>query len=142
MPFVVTFILGLVLWLFAEIAVFGLVADWIGLAGALLATLLTSLIGMALLRRLGDTAQGAVSAMFADPKGSMRLTPGALQSGVSAALGAVLLILPGFLSDCVGLALVAPSLRRLETPPPKTQAPDVLDLPAQEWRHIDEADRR
>jgi UPF0716 protein FxsA len=140
MPFAAAFIFGLGLWLFSEIFVFGLVADAIGLGGAILATLLTSLIGAALLRRLGRTARDALKAAVADGR-AMRLRPEVLQSGVFAALGAVLLILPGFLSDCLGLALLTPVLRKPERTPPSPEKPDVIDLPPQDWRRIDEADR-
>jgi UPF0716 protein FxsA len=140
MPFAAAFIFGLGLWLFSEIFVFGLVADAIGLGGAILATVLTSVFGALLLRRLGRAARDELKAML---KGgtSVRLAPGALESGVLAALGAGLLILPGFLSDCVGLALLVPTLRRPQRTAPPPVAPDVIDLAPQDWRRIDEADR-
>ncbi len=141
MPLAAAFIFGLGLWLFSEIFVFGLVVDAIGLGGAILATLLTSLLGVALLRRLGRTAHDELRTMLKSGA-SVRLTPGALESGVLAALGGVLLILPGFLSDCVGLALLTPALRRPQRPPPASpEKPDVIDLSPQDWRRIDEADR-
>jgi UPF0716 protein FxsA len=135
MPFAAILLFGLGLWIFSEIFVFGLVSATIGLGGAILVTLLTSLLGAVLLRRLGRTARQELKAVLKD--GVVRLTPRALESGILAALGGVLLILPGFLSDCVGLALLAPTLRR-PAPPEK---PDVIDLSPQDWRHIDEHDR-
>ncbi|MFZ0558226.1 MAG: FxsA family protein [Methylovirgula sp.] len=135
MPFAATFLFGLGLWLFSEIFVFGLVSDVIGLGGAILATLLTSLLGALLLRRLGRAARQELKAVVKG--GVVRFTPAALESGVLAALGGVLLILPGFLSDCVGLALLAPALRK----PPPPEKPDVIDLSPQDWRRIDERDR-
>lgn len=141
MPFVAAFILGLGLWLFAEIFAFGLVVDAIGLAGAVLATVLTSLAGAMLLRRLGRAARDELKAMVKDAP-SLRLAPEALQTGVLAALGAVLLILPGFLSDCVGFALVLPSLRRQKRTRSNAETPEILDLSPQDWRRIDEPDHR
>jgi UPF0716 protein FxsA len=141
MPFAAAFIFGFGLWLFSEIFVFGLVADAIGLGGAILATLLTSLLGIAFLRRLGRATRDELKATLKSGA-TLRLTPEALQSGVLAALGSVLLILPGFLSDCVGLMLAMPALRRPQQPPPATpEKPDVIDLSPQDWRRIDEADR-
>ncbi|MGB7125287.1 MAG: FxsA family protein [Methylovirgula sp.] len=137
MPFAATFLFGLGLWLFSEIFVFGLVSDAIGLGGAILATLLTSLLGALLLRRLGRAARQELKAVVKG--GVVRFTPAALESGVLAALGGVLLILPGFLSDCVGLALLAPALRK--PPPSPPEKPDVIDLSPQDWRRIDERDR-
>ncbi len=136
MPFAAILLFGLGLWIFSEIFVFGLVTAAIGLGGAILVTLLTSLLGAVLLRRLGRTARQELRAVLKD--GVIRLTPRALESGILAALGGVLLILPGFLSDCVGLALLAPTMRR---PSPSTEKPDVIDLSPQDWRHIDEHDR-
>jgi UPF0716 protein FxsA len=140
MPFLASLLFGLGLWLFAEVFLFTLFADAIGLAGAILVTLLTSFIGAVLLRRQGHAARDALKAMIAGGA-SIRPAPEALQNGVSTALGAVLLILPGFLSDCVGLALIVPALRRVGRPPPAPKKPDVLDLSPQDWRRIDEADR-
>jgi UPF0716 protein FxsA len=140
MPFAAAFIFGLGLWLFSEIFVFGLVADAIGLGAALLATAATSLVGALLLRRLGRTARDELKAMLKSGT-SVRLAPGALESGVLAAFGAGLLILPGFLSDCVGIALLIPALRRPQRTAPLPVAPDVIDLAPQDWRRIDEADR-
>lgn len=136
MPFAAILLFGLGLWIFSEIFVFGLVTAAIGLGGAILVTLLTSLLGAVLLRRLGRTARQELRAVLKD--GVIRLTPRALESGILAALGGVLLILPGFLSDCVGLALLAPTMRR---PSPPIEKPDVIDLSPQDWRHIDEHDR-
>jgi UPF0716 protein FxsA len=141
MPFAAAFIFGLGLWLFGEIFVFALIADAIGLGGAILATLLTSLLGVALLRRLGRTARDELKGALAAGR-AIRLGPEVLQSGVLTALGAVLLVLPGFLSDCVGLALLTPLLRRRpERAPPSAEKPDVIDLSPQDWRRIDDADR-
>lgn len=141
MPFAAAFIFGFGLWLFSEIFVFGLVADAIGLGGAILATLLTSLLGIAFLRRLGRATRDELKATLKSGA-SLRLTPEVLQSGVLAALGSILLILPGFLSDCVGLMLAMPALRRpQQRPPAAPEKPDVIDLSPQDWRRIDEADR-
>jgi UPF0716 protein FxsA len=137
MPIAATFLFGLGLWLFGEIFVFGLVSEAIGLGGALLATLLTSLLGALLLRRLGRTARQELK--LALKGGGVRLAPGSLENGVLATLGSVLLVLPGFLSDCVGLLLLAPMLRRRSAPP--SEKPDVIDLSPQDWRRLEERDR-
>jgi UPF0716 protein FxsA len=141
MPFAAAILFSLGLWLFSEIFVFGLVADAIGLPGAILVTLLTSLIGALVLRRLGRTARDELKTIL---KGGtpVWLASGALQSGVAAALGAGLLILPGFLSDCVGFALLVPALRRPLRAPAPPVAPDVIDLSPQDWKRVDERDRK
>ncbi len=141
-------ILGIALWFAAELAAFWLVVAFFGIAGALLLGLATSLIGFSLLKRLGRGAAANLRQVL-DTRGLV-LQPGALFDGSLAAVGATLLILPGFVSDLVGLALSAPSIRswfasRLKgwKPAQPKQSPmrdQVIDLGAQEWRRIDEAE--
>jgi UPF0716 protein FxsA len=141
MPFFAAFILGACLWLLAELSVFGVVVDAIGLPGAILLTLAFSIIGLALLRRLGSEAQGLFRTVLENPGHALRISPLSLRSGALAALGATLLVIPGFLSDCVGLALLLPAWRHHELAP-KPQEPNVIDLTPQDWHRIDEPDRR
>ncbi len=70
----------------------------------------------------------------------MRLSPLTLRSGALAALGAILLVIPGFLSDCVGLALLLPSWRHQELAA-KPRDPNVIDLTPQDWHRIDDKER-
>jgi len=146
MPFFAAFFLGVCLWILAELSVFGVVVDAIGLPGAILLTLAFSIIGLALLRRLGGEAQGLLRAVLENPGHALRISPLSLRGGALAALGATLLVIPGFLSDCVGLALLLPAWRHHEFAPkefaPKTRDPNVIDLTPQDWRQIDEPDRR
>jgi UPF0716 protein FxsA len=103
------FFLGLLAWFAAEFAAFVIVAQNIGLGGALLIGMATSLAGFALLGHAGgDALEQLRSALTgASPKKSDMF------DGVIRALAAVLLILPGFISDLAGLALAAPSVRQL-----------------------------
>jgi UPF0716 protein FxsA len=69
--------------------------------------------------------------------------------GTLATLGALLLVLPGFVSDLIGLALLAPSVRhkiagqiRGRSVPGRGQAPrrataDVIELAPADWRVIE-----
>jgi UPF0716 protein FxsA len=108
----VLFVLYLSLWLAAELAAFAAVVHVIGFAGAIVACLLTSLAGFATLRRIGLSAALRMrQAMASRGKDSPVLSKEALLDGTLAGLGAVLLILPGFVSDLLGLALAAPSFR-------------------------------
>jgi UPF0716 protein FxsA len=119
-PFVrlpVLFGLYLSLWLAAELAAFAAVVHLIGFAGAIAACLVTSLAGFAALRRVGLSAASrlrqavAGRAKDARAKDHSVLSREAVLDGTLAGLGAVLLILPGFVSDLLGLALAAPSFR-------------------------------
>lgn len=100
MPFLLIFLLLPLV----EIALFVAVGGWIGVWGVLALVVLAALLGVAILRgrlaRLPDLLQAG-----ADPA---RL----LAQGALTGLGAMLLILPGFLSDAVGLALLLPPVQR------------------------------
>jgi len=133
-----------VLWLGAELAAFGAVVHAIGFMGAIVASILTSLAGLAILRRMGASA--AVRLRQAAARKSSEhnsLSRETFVDGTLAALGAVLLILPGFVSDLAGLALAAPSFRmwlsdRLNLGRKRTRtAPEMIELPPREWRRLD-----
>lgn len=108
----VLFVLYLSLWLGAELAAFALVVHWVSFPGAIVACVLTSLAGLATLRRVGLSAALRLrQVMAAKGKDGSVLSREAMLDGTLAGLGAVLLILPGFVSDLLGLALAAPSFR-------------------------------
>jgi UPF0716 protein FxsA len=140
-------LIGLILWFAAEFCAFALVVSFAGLAGALLLGLATTLIGISLLRQLGRDAAFSLRQVFEKP--GLAVKSETLVDGGFAAVGATLLILPGFLSDFVGLALSAPSIRLWlanrfkghKTEPRRKHQPreQVIDLGAQEWRRIDDA---
>lgn len=128
--------------LVAEIAAFVLLVDWIGLAATILIGLATTVTGALMLRRIGlGAAAGLRRALDGEEP-----REGALLEGTLAALGAMLLILPGFLTDLVGLALAAPSLRgalaRRFSGRRATGRPRVVDLSPGDWRGVDERQPR
>ncbi len=139
----------LALWLGAELAAFGAVVHAIGFMGAVVLCLLTSIAGLAMLRRMGVSAllrlrqAAAKNAGAPNPLSREKLADGAL-----AGLGAVLLILPGFVSDLAGLALAAPSVRlrimerlnlgRIGQGGGRPAAPALIDLAPQEWERLEE----
>jgi UPF0716 protein FxsA len=97
----------LLLGLVAEIVAFIAVVDWIGAAPAVLLGIASTLLGAARLKRLG----GAALTRLRDVAGGRVNQEDAFIDGALDAIGAVLLILPGFITDVVGLALLAPSCR-------------------------------
>jgi UPF0716 protein FxsA len=137
------------LWLAAELAAFGAVVHAIGFVGAIFACILTSLAGLAMLRRIGLSAAlrlRQAAARKASEHNS--LSKDKLLDGTLAGLGAVLLILPGFVSDLVGLALAAPSFRiwvserlnlgQLGRHGGRPSAPALIDLTPREWSRSEE----
>ncbi len=102
------FALGLLLLAAAEIALLILVVQQIGLGLTLLLVLVTSLLGGWLLRREGIRAWQALRRASMDGR-----PPGAeMSDGLLGLLAGVLLVVPGFLTDAVGLALLVPPVRR------------------------------
>jgi len=144
------FMLTLALWLAAEVAAFALVVYAAGLAGAILFGLLTTLVGIAMLRRIGLAAalglRKGLSGGLRDEGGL--LSQEAMLDGSLAALGSLLLILPGFVSDLIGLALVAPSIRTFVTErlqsgkfsftQGRKTSPQTIELSREEWSRHDE----
>jgi UPF0716 protein FxsA len=136
--------LALVVWLGCELLAFVLVLGKIGWTGAVLVGVASTVLGLAMLRRVGASAIRSLrrSVQGAQP------TPGGMLDGSLAALGAVLLILPGFLSDLVGLALAAPSVRQwlahrfgavARPGRPAVRPPTgTIDLGPGDWRAIEE----
>lgn len=91
----------------AELLTFIAVVDWIGFGPALLLGFGATLLGLARLRRVGTAAFGRLREVA---EGRVARED-AFIDGALGTIGAVLLVLPGFLTDAVGLALLAPSCR-------------------------------
>ncbi len=137
------------LWLAAEFVAFALVAHAVGFGGALFLCFLTSLWGVAMLRRLGlSTALRLRRAMAMRSHEEAGLSRDAVIEGALVGVGSLLLILPGFVSDFFGLALAAPSVRawlgekiRLgrttRGPGGRKAGPTLVDLEPQEWSRMD-----
>jgi UPF0716 protein FxsA len=138
------FVTYLALWLGAELVAFAAVVHLIGFAGAILACILTTLAGLSTLRRVGLSAVLRLRQTVARRANTQRgLSREAVLDGTLAGLGAVLLILPGFVSDFVGLALAAPSVRfwvieRLKRGKfGRSAGPKATELAPWEWSRYD-----
>lgn len=92
-------LVGMTAWLLAEISAFVVVGSWIGVLGTLVLVIGSAVVGVWVLRRQGMRGIGQV-------RGLASLA----HSGLIV-VGAVLLLLPGFLTDIVGLALMVPVVR-------------------------------
>jgi UPF0716 protein FxsA len=93
---------------FVEIAVFIRVGEWIGIWPTIGLTLLSSAVGLQLMRYQGllTLAKAREAAMRNEPPVE------AMLDGLSILLGGFLLIVPGFVTDLVGLLLFIPAVRR------------------------------
>jgi UPF0716 protein FxsA len=102
-------LLLLILWPVAELFVAIKVAEAIGVLVTVLALIVSWPVGMWLLRAEGRAAWRRLSAAVAAGRPPAREAI----DGALVLLGGVLLIVPGFISDAVGLCLLAPPTRAL-----------------------------
>jgi len=98
-----------VAYMLAEIAGFILVGETIGVLPTLGLIVLGMVTGTMLLRRQGLSTLRKVQADLAAGKAPAR----PLAEGAAQAAGALLIILPGFVSDLVGVALFVPAIREM-----------------------------
>jgi len=93
----------------AEVLVFIAVASWIGVGWTVLATLATSALGWLLLARQGTKALGELRQRAEEHRAPGR----ALGDAGLVALGGLLMVLPGFIGDLLGLLCLLPGTRAL-----------------------------
>jgi UPF0716 protein FxsA len=121
-----------------ELAAFIAVAAEIGLLGALALLAAASLAGALILRHAGGNhivrmrvalGQGSFTALDADSTGSLTLLAG------------ILLLIPGFITDALGLLLLVAPLQRtlgaaLRRGAPAERTDGVVDLPPEQWHRV------
>ena len=126
----------------AEIAAFILVAGLVGLGSAFLLMLFTTLAGFLVLRRAGRGGIARFRVAVADPDA------GGIQahaSGLLTVLAGLLLFLPGFLTDLIGVALLIGPIRRwcgrtarLWVRHRNSTDRSTIDLAPGEWQQVPE----
>lgn len=120
-----------VFWIVAEIIAYGIVIQKFGIAVAVLIGIVSLALGLFAFRRLGLSMAAVRQDDFA--------TPDALWASFKrvgwAALGAFLLILPGFLTNVIGLALLILNPQAWLTPDRTVRSRDseVIDLDPSDW---------
>jgi UPF0716 protein FxsA len=130
-----------------ELAAFIVVAAAIGILPALGLVAATSLAGALILRQAGGNhiarvrvalGEGSFTALQADGTGGLMLLAG------------ILLLIPGFITDILGLLLLLAPLRRLlgagfGRGGPRNRGDGVVDLAPEQWHRVDDpalSDRR
>lgn len=132
--------LSLALLPIAEIAVFVAVAAHFGFLQAVAFTILTSILGVLVLQHAGR----AQLAQFRSAVGDGGMTVFEAHAGsLLTVLGGLLLVLPGFITDAIGLLLLIPTLRRWlagavggAVTRRTEQQTGVVDLDPDEWRQV------
>ena len=100
-------VLLLVLWPLVEIAVFLQVVTWIGVLNTLAVMVAISICGAWLVKRQGIGTLARMRSELDDG----RIPTGPMTDGGLLAAAGFLLLLPGFVTDVVGLALLVPPVR-------------------------------
>ena len=135
-------------WCVGEIHTVVLVVHLFGWGWTMLAGLLTSVVGFALLKRTGAATLIKLRTSF---RGRLTGAGREVVDGALSVLGALALLLPGFLSDLVGIALLVRPVRdrvaaligrgafaragsRAGRRPPGTSSNEI-DLAPGEWRN-------
>jgi UPF0716 protein FxsA len=132
---------------FAEIVLFVVVAIWIGFFWALLAVLATSLVGALMLRFGGGGHVERMKVVLGPQRATALQSDGA---GTMYLLAAVLLLIPGFITDAIGILLLIAPLRRALgalllrafTASPAPRRDGVVDLDPDDWRQVPDAQIR
>ncbi len=105
-------ILTIVMFMFAEIATFILVGKGIGIFGTLLLIVATSVLGIFVVKNKGLKSVQSIKKSI-----SQGQPPGvAMIEAFMIFIGGVLLILPGFLTDIMGLLMLTSFTRNLFKP--------------------------
>lgn len=103
------FIIFILAWPVLEIATFIQVAGYIGLPLALLGILLSGVLGIAVMRQQSLSSASRVQAQIA--KGEMPMRE--MFENAAGALAGLLLLIPGYVTDVLGLLLLLPPVRNL-----------------------------
>jgi UPF0716 protein FxsA len=131
----------------AELLVFGLVAAWLGFLSAVLLALATSFLGFLVLRHAGTSGIGQFRVAMADGSVAGQVQRGGRMHLVASG---ILLFIPGFITDLVGVLILLPPVRRslaatfgraLRRHVPgaggASDRPSVIDLEPDEWHQVD-----
>ena len=135
-----TIAIAMLAWPVAEIVAFVVVASTWGFLEAVLLVVLSSLLGVVVLRQFGGSAQRLRDGVFAST---------AFGEGMGPVLAGLLLLIPGLVSSAVGVLVLLPLtrrwllalLRRLLAGAPgrassRASDPDVIDLAPEEWQPL------
>ena len=102
-------ILGLLIWGWAEMSAFIYIGSEIGGLLTLLGVFVTAIFGIALLKRQGLSVLSRIQADLA--KGRAPVT--SIADSISMVVGGALMLIPGYVTDGIGLLLFIPGIRTL-----------------------------
>jgi len=103
------FIIGVILWIWAEIAAFIAIGGEFGVILTIIGIFVTAMIGMWLLRTQGRAVMASLQGQVS--RGEAPIA--SMAAGVSILGGAVLMLIPGYLTDAAGLVMFMPVIRTI-----------------------------
>jgi UPF0716 protein FxsA len=103
------FLFIFILWGWAEMSAFIFIGGEIGGLLTLLGVFVTSIIGLSLLKDQGKAVMARIRTDLA--KGHAPV--GSITDSVSLAVGGILMLIPGYVTDAVGVLLFVPGLRTI-----------------------------
>ena len=107
MPFI--YLTTFILWIWAEIEVFVAIGGAAGVLLTLIGIFVTGMIGISLLHSQGRRITGSLQAQLARGEAPVA----SLADGVSVLVGAILMLIPGYITDATGLVLFLPGIRTI-----------------------------
>jgi UPF0716 family protein affecting phage T7 exclusion len=131
-PFLTSLIL-ICAWIAAEMSIFNLVAGWTGGLMAFLLFVLKSVAGFAFVGQLVRRKMASMGNIQI-----VALDPSKISAATLKIIGAILLVMPGFLAGVIGLAFLTPSVRSIlaARQSKKHNDPRDIELQADDWREI------
>ena len=103
------FLFGFILWGWAEMSAFIYIGGEIGGLFTLLGIFVTAMIGLSLVKSQGNVVMTKIRTDLA--KG--RAPVGSVADSISLAVGGILMLMPGYVTDGIGVFLFIPGLRRI-----------------------------
>ena len=101
------FLFGFILWGWAEMSAFIYIGGEIGGLFTMLGVFVTAIIGLSLLKSQG----GAVMTKIRTDLAQGRAPVGSVADSISLAVGGILMLIPGYVTDGIGVLLFIPGLR-------------------------------
>ncbi|MGL4637450.1 MAG: FxsA family protein [Beijerinckiaceae bacterium] len=126
-------------WFAAEVIMFNLVASWTGGLMAFLLFILKSVAGFVFVGQLLRRKLMTTTGIKVETITGAGITHASLK-----VLGAVLVVVPGFLAGIIGLALLTPSVRQILAGRVRKaqQDPRDIDLSSKDWQEIPDEPRK
>ena len=103
------FLFGFILWGWAEMSAFIYIGGEIGGLFTLLGTFATAIIGLSLLKSQGRVALNKIRTDLAQGRAPV----GPVSNSISLAVGGILMLIPGYVTDGIGMLLFISGLRTI-----------------------------